>query len=158
MRNRIAEALATEENEANPEMRRGTEKGSETETDTVLPAHDTNAATVSAARGARDIAAKEARGANVPMMNASEVSVRGAGASGSTRTVASAVNATEVRGIVATEIAETEIATMRDMRETVATVTGAARDALDGMIATVTADMAAGDPAGAAALLVTCRP
>lgn len=158
MRNRIAEALATEENGANPGTGTGTEKGSETETDIVLPAHDTNAATVSAARGAKDIAAKEAREASVAMMSASVVIVRGVEASGSTRTAASAVNATGATGIVATVIAETEIATTRDMRETVATVTVAVRDALDGTIATVTADMAAGDRAGAAALLATCRP
>lgn len=158
MRNRIAEALATEENGANPGTGTETEKGSETEIGIVLPAHDTNAATVSAARGARDIAAKESRGASVAMMNASGVIVRGAEASESTRIVASAVNATGATEIVVTAIAETEIATMRDMRETVETVTVAARDVLDGTIATVTADMAAGDRAGAAALLATCRP
>jgi hypothetical protein len=150
MKNRIAEALATEEKGANPGT--GTEKGSETETDIALPAHDTNAATVSAARGAKDIAVREA---SVAMTNANGAIVRGVVASGSTKTVVSATGAT---GIVATVIAETEIATTRGMRGTVATVIAAARDVLDGMIATVTADMAAGGRAGAAAPLATCRP
>lgn len=153
MKNQIAEALATEENKANPGT--GTEKGSETETDIVLPVHDTNAATVSAARGAKDTAAREA---SVAMKNASVATVRGVVASGSTKTAAIAVSVNGARGIVATVIAETEIATMRGMRGTVATVIAAVRDALDGTIAIVTADMAAGDQAGAAAPLATCRP
>jgi hypothetical protein len=150
MESRIAGALATE-TEVNPGT--GTEKESETETDIGPPAHDMNVATASAARGVKDIAAKEV---SAVMMNVSAATVTDV-AIVSTRTVANVESASGAIEIAVTVTVGIEIATMRDMKGTVAIETAAVRDVQDETIVIATADME-GDQAGAEAPLVRCHP